>query len=122
MISNSYLYIGDILAVWIVIQIVTGKAMYRHTGVSRREDKRSFWALIGLESLIVIPMLCFQFHLDDIALIASLMILVPTSGFVLYIFWLLLGALMRPKWLWAQIRQDYEKDPKKFWKTLFLGR
>ena len=119
---NFISYLGDILAVWIVFQIVTGNAMYRRTRVSQQDDKRSFWALIGLESLIVIPMVCFQFHLNRIAIAVFLILVTIIFGFILYVLWMLLDVITHPKRLWKQLCQQYEADPKKFLRELFFGR
>ncbi len=119
---NSILFIGDVLAIWIVVQIVMGKAIYRRTRVSQQNDKRAFWALISLQALITVPILCLQFRLDIIAQAIFLVLVAVLLGFLGYILWLLIDVIIHPRKFWGQLCQDYAENPKKFLMELFLGR
>ena len=119
---SAIYYLSDAMAVWIIVQAIMGKTFYRGGTGCRRENPRAFWCFIGLESLIVVPMICYQFHLDVIAIALFLVLATLLFGCFLYALWLLLDIIIHPKAIREKIRLRHAENPKEFWRVLFFGR
>ena len=121
--STSVLYyLSDAIAVLIIVQAITGKVFYRRGVGYRKENPRAFWCFIGLEALVVVPMMCLQFHLDVIAIVLFLVLVTILFGGFLYLLWMLLDIIIHPKEIRKKVRLRYAENPKQFWRDLFFGR
>ena len=115
-------YCCDAIAVLIIVQAITGKVIYRGGMGYRQENPRAFWCFIGLELLIVVPMLCKQLQWDAVGMAVGVVTLTVVAGFVIFIFWLTLWIFLHPRELFRRIAEKHAKDPEAFWRTLFFGR
>ena len=72
------------LVVWVVVQVVIGRFLYKHTDIRRRDNPRAYWTFIGIEGLLAASLACAQFGAFYIGAVFFTIVALGAVGFFLW--------------------------------------
>jgi hypothetical protein len=113
------IYVEAAFVAWIIVQAITGKAAYKRSRWRKQDNPRAFWSVLGVEALIIVPVICFQFGWDTVGIVLAAILEVSALGFLL---WCLAWCIFLVATRWKELWRKAAEDPKRAFYFLFFGR